>query len=532
MFDPRNTPRLPARPPTVSPPPPASERRTAYRRADDRDAHEERVLLTRTLDVLAGEGDAEARLAGLLRLLARTAGAERAAVLADGIDRRSAVAIQPGEDPAEAEALAAWLDASSGRSRADRAASGPAPISLVVGEADDAEDFAELSAAGDVPAVASAGATGPWYALLPIPSASHVALGFEFRSNADADRLDSRMPPRLARHAAVALALVTEQLATERELASLRGQAAERSRFVSTVAHELRTPLTGLRGYLELILGGKVDDPEVERDFLERSRGIVGSMAELVGDLLELSRIESGAGSFDLEPFSLADACSRVAAGLMPIALERDIRLRTGLPPRLRSALGERRRVEQILTNLAGNGLKFTQPGGTVEIDGRFDGPIAIVVVRDDGPGIPAEDRSRIFERFHRLSEHDRIAGTGLGLPIASELAQLMGGALDVVSVPGSGSAFVLVLPGLAPVADDAVQSSLNQALTEEEVRLEERAVLKAMALAGRPRAIRDRAGKGTDGPASTRQATSPDRPDSGSLRRSVGGTRGRDIGS
>jgi len=531
MSDPRNPPRLPARPPAVSPPPPAPERRTAYRRVDDRVAHEERSLLTRTLDVLAGDGDAEARLAALLRLLARTAGAERAAVLADGIERRSAVAIQSGEDPAAAEALAGWLDASSRRSRADRAASGPAPISLVVGEDDEADESPDPSAAEAAdPGVLSA--AGPWYALLPIPSASHVALGFEFRRQADADRLAERLPPRLARHAAVALALVTERLAAERELATLRGQAAEQSRFVSTVAHELRTPLTGLRGYLELILGGKVDDPEVERDFLERSRGIVGSMAELVGDLLELSRIESGAGAFDVEPFSLADACGRVAAGLMPIALERDIRLRTGLPPRLRSALGDRRRVEQILTNLAGNALKFTQPGGTVEIDGRFDGPIAIVVVRDDGPGIPAADRSRIFERFHRLSEHDRIAGTGLGLPIASELAQIMGGALDVVSVPGSGSAFVLVLPGLAPVADDAVQSSLDQALSDEEVRLEERAVLKAMAIAGRPRAIRDQTSKGTsNGPAPDRRATSSDRPESGSLRRSAGGSRGRDKG-
>ena len=130
--------------------------------------------------------------------------------------------------------------------------------------------------------------------MLPIPSAGEVALGFEFGRPADADRLAERLPPTLARHAAVALALVTGQLAGERELAALRARDAERSTFVSTVAHELRTPLTGLRGYLELILGGQVDDPAVEREFLERSRAIVDSMGELVGDLLELSRLESG----------------------------------------------------------------------------------------------------------------------------------------------------------------------------------------------------------------------------------------------
>ena len=140
-------------------------------------------------------------------------------------------------------------------------------------------------------ATQSSPSSGPWYAILPIPSAGQVVLGFEFERPGRADRLADRLPPQLARHAAVALALVTEQLATERELATLRAAEAERTRFVSIVAHELRTPLTGLRGYLELILGGKVAEPEVERDFLERSLGIVGSMADLVGDLLDLSRL-------------------------------------------------------------------------------------------------------------------------------------------------------------------------------------------------------------------------------------------------
>ena len=156
---------------------------------------------------------------------------------------------------------------------------------------------------------------------------------------------------------------------------------------MSTVAHELRTPLTGLRGYLELILGGKVAEPEVERDFLERSLGIVGSMADLVGDLLELSRLESGNLELEIEPFSVAEAATRVVGGLLPIALECDIRLRTSLPPRLQSATGDRRRVEQILTNLVANALKFTAPGGNIELTARFDGPVAIVAVIDDGAG-------------------------------------------------------------------------------------------------------------------------------------------------
>ena len=324
------------------------------------------------------------------------------------------------------------------------------------------------------------------FALLPIPGATGISLGFEFDRPAAADRLAERLPPQLARHAAVALALVTQQLATDRELATLRAAEDERTRFVSTVAHELRTPLTGLRGYLELILGNRVDDPEVERDFLDRSLGIVGSMADLVGDLLELSRLESGALELDVEPFSVAEAITRVSASLLPIALDGEIRLLTSVPPRLRSATGDRRRVEQILTNLAANAIKFTPRGGSVEINARFDGPVAIFTVTDDGSGISSDDRPRIFERFHRLAGHERITGTGLGLPIARDLARRMGGDLEVASVPGSGSAFVLALPGPAAVDAAHVADALDRALGQEEIGLEERAVLRAMAVAGR----------------------------------------------
>ena len=491
--------RLPAQPPTVSPPPPFAERRASHRRAEDQHAHREKVLLARALDVLASDLDAEERLAGLLRLLARTVGARRAAVIADGIERRAAVAVDPGEDPAEAAVLAGWLDAHAPRSRARRAATGKAPISFIVGSL----PLAALPPAGTTGAAPAgtpgspdgesssgrdSGTAGPpaddrHFAILPIPSAGDVVLGFEFARAAEAARLADRLPPTLARHAAVALALVTAQLASERELATLRARDVERTTFVSTVAHELRTPLTGLRGYLELILAGRVGDPAVERDFLERSRSIVGSMGDLVGDLLELSRLESGSLNLEIASFSIADAGSQVAAGLLPIALDRDIRMTTSLPPRLRVALGDRRRVEQILTNLAANALKFTPSGGRVEIEGRVTGVVAVLTVRDDGAGISADDRVRIFERFHRTAGHERITGTGLGLPIARDLARQMGGDLDVASVPGAGSAFVLVLPGPAGADPNAIAATLAETLLEEEKHLEQEAVRRAIAV-------------------------------------------------
>lgn len=477
----RDPARLPATlsrvdPPSVAPPLPFPDRRRTFRRASDRLAHEETRLLARALDVLAGDEPAEARMAGLLDLLADTVGAIRAAVVSDRPARRVAVAVHDDAEHEAARALAAWLDAAAPRSRAQRAAAGSAPVALV-----------HRPRAGRRPAGGRSAGEGLRYALLPVPTAGEVALGFEFASEPPPGLLEERLPPTMARHAAVALALVSDAAARERELLELRAGESERERFVSTVAHELRTPLTGLAGYLDLILDGRVGDPAVEREFLERGRTIVGSMAALVGDLLELSRLEAGSIALEADPFSLAEAIGAVAHGLMPIALERMVELRVDAPPRLRAAVGDRRRVEQILTNLAANALKFGADGGRVELVGRFDGGVAVAVVRDDGPGIDATDRGRIFERFYRTAGHERVTGTGLGLPIARDLARRMGGDLDVASRSGAGSAFVLVLPGPAGAGAGAVTATMRRALDEEDRRLEREAILRAGAGDRRP---------------------------------------------
>ena len=458
--------RLPVQPPDVRPPPRLKERRVASRRAEDLIASQETLLLARALDILAEDTGAEARLADLLHLLARTVGAGLAAIVTDGAERRVAVGIGPDEDPTAALALGSWLDSAAPRSRPDRAAAAPALISVAVGS--------HL-------APASRTLARPAYAQVSVPTAGSVTLGFAFTDPVDAAATDERLPRTLARHAAVALALVADQLSSERELATLRAREAERTGFVSTVAHELRTPLTGLAGYLDLILDGSVDDPDVQREFMKRGRGIVTTIADLVGDLLELSRLESGSVVVANRPFSLADALGHVADGLASIAMGRGIALRTALPARLRAATGDRRRVEQIVTNLAANALKFTPAGSSVELAGWFDGTVALVAVRDEGEGIAADDRARIFERFYRMAGHDKITGTGLGLPIARDLARTMGGDLAAASVPGSGSTFVLALPGPTSVAPGVVAETLERALGHEEVALEERAVLRAI---------------------------------------------------
>ena len=116
-----------------------------------------------------------------------------------------------------------------------------------------------------------------------------------------------------------------------------------------------------------------------------------------------------------------------------------------------------------------------------VELAGFFDGPVALIAVRDEGSGILAGERDLIFDRFYRMADHDRTPGTGLGLPIARELARAMGGDLDVASVPGSGSSFILALPGPTSVDRDVLEVALVRAIATEEIRLEERAVLRAI---------------------------------------------------
>lgn len=437
--------------------------------------HEERALLARALDVLAGPADAATQVAEILSLVARVVGARRAALAIDRPERRVLAAAGPDEDPAIARELAAWLDAGSPRPKAARAAASPAEIVVV------------RTRRG--PPGASTRPTGALAArLLRLDIADAKAqLGLELAHPGDAEAAAARLPASTLRHLVAALAAASLRAADEAERAALRARDRERERYVSMVAHELRTPLTGLGGYLDLLAEGAVDDPEIGHEFVQRGRGIVERMAGLVGDLLELSRIEAGSLRLETGQVSLAEIVERAAVGLEPIAAGRRIRLLVDLPPRIRTVRADRRRVEQIVTNLLGNACKFAPEGGLVEVAALLDGPAGVVVVRDDGPGMERGDRELVFRPFARLDGHERIPGTGLGLPISRDLARAMGGDVGVASVSGSGSAFILVLPA-APDADRAaLAAALARVIEREEVELEERAILRAMRAGSRP---------------------------------------------
>jgi two-component system phosphate regulon sensor histidine kinase PhoR len=228
-------------------------------------------------------------------------------------------------------------------------------------------------------------------------------------------------------------------------------QRLERIRrdFVANASHELRTPLTSIRGFVEALEDGAIEDQSTAQRFLGKIRTHADRMAALVEDLLELSRLEAGERGPDLEETLPAEVAEDVVASFAGAASRRDISLRRvdrGAP----AVRTDPDRLRRILENLVDNAVKYTPSGGVVEIttaSGLVGG--ARIEVADDGPGIAAEHLPRIFERFYRVDKarSRELGGTGLGLSIVRHLAQSMGASVSVESEPGKGSRFTVTVP-------------------------------------------------------------------------------------
>ncbi len=439
------------------------DRRAGYRRFEDRAAHAALAFSARASVILARDAQPPDAVGRILALLARTGGARRAAALVALPDRTVYTAVASLEPPRAAIDLAAWLDSAAHRARRERAARPAARIEIVT-----------LAEGGvGVPGRAPDHPVRVAISLGDPGEPGVTVLGLDFASRRSARLAPDRLPPTLLRQAAGSLA-VAGRIASDRGVSEVAAASDdERRRFVSTVAHELRTPLTGLSGYLDLLLEDRGGDPAVSAEFLERCRRIVESMGELVNDLLEVSRIEAGSLDLAVASFPLADVLTACRDALEPIAAAGGVALDVSTPSRLRAALGDRRAAERIVLNLVGNAVKYTPRGGRVDVDTVFDGPVALVVVRDTGPGIPPADRERIFERFARLDEHRPLPGSGLGLPIARDLARLMGGDIVLASRPGVGSCFCLALPGPTGPDVETVRVALDRVVADERTRLD-----------------------------------------------------------
>jgi two-component system phosphate regulon sensor histidine kinase PhoR len=239
-------------------------------------------------------------------------------------------------------------------------------------------------------------------------------------------------------------ALLTFHDVTER-------RALERVRrdFVANASHELRTPLTSIRGFVEALEDGALDEPDKAARFLGKIRVHADRMAALVEDLLELSRLESGARAPRLERVRPAELAEEVLASFEHAAASRGLTLAhadQGAP----AVESDPERLLRIVSNLVDNAVKYTPAGGhvTVESAPAADGG-ALLRVRDDGPGIAAEHVPRLFERFYRVdaARSRELGGTGLGLSIVKHLADSVGATVSVESRPDQGSCFTLALP-------------------------------------------------------------------------------------
>jgi len=225
--------------------------------------------------------------------------------------------------------------------------------------------------------------------------------------------------------------------------ARLRAARQMQIDFVANVSHELRTPLTAVKGLVETLRDGAVDDVEVRDRFLETVEDETDRLIRLVNDLLILSRADSEALNLHCAPVDLADLAQATIKRLSPLAEEGDIALRVRAASSLPAALADADRLEQVFLNLLDNAIKYSRPGGTVTVEVQeMPNSMVQVRIRDEGIGIPAKALPGIGERFYRADRARSRAegGSGLGLAIARALVEAHGGCLWVESQEGCGT--------------------------------------------------------------------------------------------
>jgi signal transduction histidine kinase len=254
--------------------------------------------------------------------------------------------------------------------------------------------------------------------------------------------------------------LEAERAGLERRVAERTAELEEKSRqlalasthksqFLANMSHELRTPLNAILGFAELLLDGVYGPlPPKTRQVVERVQANGAHLLGLINDVLDLSKIEAGQLALTFDKYDLAATVRSVASATEPLAQAKSLALSTTIDGPLAPATGDERRIRQVLLNLVGNAIKFTDSGSVKVVARQRDGEIEIDV-SDTGPGIPETDRERIFEEFQQLDSSPTRSkgGTGLGLAISRRIAELHGGRIMLMSTLGRGATFRIVLP-------------------------------------------------------------------------------------
>jgi signal transduction histidine kinase len=279
------------------------------------------------------------------------------------------------------------------------------------------------------------------------------ALVVGYRRSYEPSARDVRLALTLAGHAAVALqnAQLHGELASrtdelERAYAELRRSSESRERFFATLSHELRTPLNSTLGYLDLVLDeihGPVPE-RIRRPLKNASRAAKG-LLHLVSDVLDLAKMDAGKIELSLHPCSIAAVVREAVATVQPLASARALPVELSMEESLPLLLTDADRVRQIMINLLSNAIKFTAEG-RVGVRVRRSETRIFIEVTDSGTGIAPEHHERIFHEFEQVGDAAE-GGTGLGLAISRKLARLLGGDVQVESMPGEGSTFTFHLP-------------------------------------------------------------------------------------
>jgi len=230
-------------------------------------------------------------------------------------------------------------------------------------------------------------------------------------------------------------------------LTRLRRLETIRQDFISNISHELRTPLASLKALTETLQDGALEDPPAAKRFLGRMETEVDAITQMVEELLELSRIESGRVPLKMTPTSpdwlIAKAVERLSLQAEREGLTIEIRCPENLP----KVLADPSRLEQVVVNLLHNAIKFTPDGGNIILSATLDDGTMLFSVKDTGIGIPVDDLARIFERFYKTDRARSSGGTGLGLAIARHLVEAHGGKIWAESTGENGSTFYFTIP-------------------------------------------------------------------------------------
>ncbi len=232
------------------------------------------------------------------------------------------------------------------------------------------------------------------------------------------------------------------------DLTRLKQLENTRKDFVANVSHELRTPLSLIKGFTETLLEGARENPDVAERYLRTIQKHADRLTYLIEDLLTISQLESKQAVLRMEPVALRAAVQRVAEDLVAKDSEKRVAIRNEVPEGC-FVQADAARLEQVLFNLIENAIKYGRPDGLVVIAGHEHEGQVEVWVQDDGPGIPLDAQSRIFERFYRVdrARSRETGGTGLGLAIVKHIVLAHGGSVRVRSQPGQGATFYFTLP-------------------------------------------------------------------------------------